>query len=160
MTILTPTKHARIRDFLAAGLTQTEIANKFGVHHSQISRIILKLRKDNDNYNVNKKPGCPPIFNDRDLRRASRAITSGQCSDATEVRHALFPHVSVRTVQRGLSSISLKGRICRTKPLLRPIHIMKRRMWEKTHRGMEMEKWKTVIFSDESKYNLFGSDGK
>lgn len=35
----------------------------------------------------------------------------------------------------------------------------KRLEWAKNHAGWSLQQWRTVIFSDESKFNLFGSDG-
>ena len=37
---------------------------------------------------------------------------------------------------------------------------MKRKMWAKEHSGWSEKDWLHVVFTDESKFNLFGSDGR
>ena len=39
-------------------------------------------------------------------------------------------------------------------------HIEGRMWWAKMHEDMVLADWKAVISSDESKFNLFGSDGR
>ena len=56
--------------------------------------------------------------------------------------------------------LGLHGHICWKKPLLSKIHIKKRKMGAKEHSGWSEEDWQCVVFTDESKFNLFGSDGR
>jgi hypothetical protein len=39
-------------------------------------------------------------------------------------------------------------------------NIIKRLQWAKSHQHWTVDDWKWVIFSDETKINRFGSDGK
>lgn len=45
------------------------------------------------------------------------------------------------------------------KPYLSMKHKWDRKMWARKHAKWTEEKWKKVWFSDESKFNLFGSNG-
>lgn len=65
--------------------------------------------------------------------------------------------VSVSTVKRRLKDANLKGRIAAKKPLLRTINKKKRLAWAKQHKSWTPAKWKKVLFTDESKFELFGS---
>ena len=46
------------------------------------------------------------------------------------------------------------------KALLSAVHRQKRMVWARAHRNWTIEDWKRVVFSGESKFNLFGSDGR
>ena len=54
----------------------------------------------------------------------------------------------------------MNAHIRRKKPLLTPIHKRKRREWALAHGLWQKENWRAVWYSDESKFNLFGSDGR
>jgi hypothetical protein len=54
----------------------------------------------------------------------------------------------------------LKAYVRRTKPLLTVEHKKKRLAWAQAHKDWTVENWKSVVFSDESKFNRIGSDGR
>ena len=67
---------------------------------------------------------------------------------------------STATVKRRLADAGLNGRIARRKPLLLPRHKAARLQWAKEHKDWTVEKWNSVVWSDESKFNVFHSDGR
>lgn len=68
--------------------------------------------------------------------------------------------VSAETVRRVLRNNGYNGRVARKKPLISEINRQKRLQFVKDYENKDEEFWKNVIFSDESKFNLFGSDGR
>lgn len=66
--------------------------------------------------------------------------------------------VSVSTVKNRLSAAGLRGRVAVKKPLLRAIHKEKRLEWAKQHEHWTVEQWKSVLWTDESKFQIFGSN--
>ena len=68
--------------------------------------------------------------------------------------------VSVSTVRRSLNNSGLYGRVARRKPLLNDKHRRKRLDFAKRYRSWTSEDWKKVIFSDESRFQLFYSNGR
>jgi len=53
------------------------------------------------------------------------------------------------------------GDVLERNPCCRPsIHISKRLSFAQTYLDRNFEYWEQVIFSDESKFNIFGSDGE
>ena len=46
------------------------------------------------------------------------------------------------------------------KPYLTRLNVAQRKIWGKGVSGWGKEQWALVVFSDESKFNLFGSDGR
>lgn len=157
---VTPTKKARIRDRYELGQTQTEIAHDLGISQSTVSKVLDRLRKNPDPYAQAEKSGTPRLLDERDLRRARRAINSGECKDGADVQRNHFPHVSMRTIRRNLAEIGLHGFARRSVPYLTKKHIAARHMYAKTHVEWTAEDWQKVWFSDESVFKLTGSDGR
>ena len=87
-------------------------------------------------------------------------LASTNAADATDVQRKAFPNVSAETVCRHLAASGLKAYVRRRKPLLTKTHTKKHKKWAELHLNWTAEQWSQVIFSDESKFNLVGSDGK
>ena len=87
---------------------------------------------------------------------ANQRATSG---DLNKVLGEAGVSVSSRTVRRRLCSAGLKARIPRKKPFLNNIQRQKRVDWAKEHINRGAEEWKWVLWSDETKISIFGSDG-
>ena len=68
--------------------------------------------------------------------------------------------ISQSTVQRRAHEIGLFSRIARKKPYVNKINRVKRLRYAKEMLEKPLGFWETVVWSDESKFNLFGSDGK
>lgn len=66
---------------------------------------------------------------------------------------------SSKTVQRRLIAVGLNGRIPVKKPLIRKKNLKARLEFAKRHLDWTVDDWKKVLFSDESKFELFGSNG-
>ncbi|TFK86303.1 hypothetical protein K466DRAFT_456939, partial [Polyporus arcularius HHB13444] len=78
--------------------------------------------------------------------------------DAMDLQHQLFPDVSAQTVCHRLCKIGLNERVCRLKLYLSALHIKQWKKWAKEMADRSVEDWEPVLFSDESQFNLFGSD--
>ena len=161
MVRCTPTKKARILVYDDLHHSPKDIAENIGCHPSTVRRLLPELRKYRDPYRKKKAAGGKPFFDARNTRRAVRGILSGEFPDATALQRSLFPEVSPSTVRRVLCREGLNGRVRRKKPYLKPEHKAMRRWWAEEFLDLEVEPdWKAVVFSDESKFNLFGSDGR
>ena len=68
--------------------------------------------------------------------------------------------ISETTIRRRAHEIGLYGRVARKKPYLSKANRGKRLEYARTYREKPLGFWNNVIWSDESKFNLFGSDGK
>ena len=68
--------------------------------------------------------------------------------------------ISEQTVRRCLLEIGLKGRVTRKKPYVNKVNRGKRLEYGKTYREKPLGYWDNVLWTDESKFNLFESDGK
>ncbi|GFT55079.1 transposable element Tc1 transposase [Trichonephila clavipes] len=68
--------------------------------------------------------------------------------------------VSAETVRRVLRKAGYNGRVARKKPSIGRRNRVKRLKFAKEHILKPQQFWNEVIFSDESKFNIFGSDGR
>ncbi|MDF4290226.1 transposase, partial [Vibrio parahaemolyticus] len=66
--------------------------------------------------------------------------------------------ISRTTVKRRLRESGLHGQIAARKPLLRRGKKQKRFVWAKKHKEWTLDQWKSVLWSDESKFEIFGSN--
>ena len=137
-----------------------EIADKENVAPSTVSRITTRYGK-NHQFNTKKpKPGRPTKMSEKDIRFACRMISTSKAKNATDLKRKFFPSIHVDTLRRALKSRNLKAYIRQKKPLLTAAHRRKRKEWGESHCYWEEKDWRAVIFSDESKFNLIGSDGR
>jgi hypothetical protein len=65
--------------------------------------------------------------------------------------------MSTSTVQRRLHESGLHGQIAAKKPLLKDTN-KKRQAWAKKHEQWTLDWWKSVLWSDESKFEIFSSN--
>ncbi|GFW63563.1 transposable element Tc1 transposase [Trichonephila clavipes] len=79
---------------------------------------------------------------------------------AASTSNTLGRSVSAETVRRVLRKAGYNGRVARKKPLIGKRNRVKRLKFTKEHILKPQQFWNEVIFSDESKFNIFGSDGR
>ena len=77
-----------------------------------------------------------------------------------ELESELKVIISESTVRRRPHEVDLYGRVARKKPYVNTINRRKRLEYAKNYREKPLGFWNKVLWSDESKFNLSGSDGK
>ncbi len=141
----------------------TELSKQYNVDISTITRLYKKYQETQSTKDL-PKSGRPKLLTEHSERQAVRYIVSGECSTAVQVQKKLqVDHqikVSTQTVRRTFKSNGLKSAVKAKKPLLTDRHKKKRYEFAKKYRHWTFDDWSKVIWSDESKYNVFGSDGK
>lgn len=77
----------------------------------------------------------------------------------SEINKGLHNPISTSTVQRRLivRANGFFGLVAVKKPLLRPVNRQKRLLFAQKHKDWTMDQWKSVIWSGESKFELFGN---
>lgn len=139
-----------------------DIALEFCVATSTISRIISRYREQGD---INRKVGSgrPRKTTSRLDREIIRQVKVNPFKTAVEVTQDMNEHfdvnVGVHTVRRRLVESKLYARRPARKPYISSINRKKRLDFAKRHMHWTSEQWTRVLWSDESKFNLFSSDG-
>lgn len=163
MVYLSPEKRARLCALLEEGYPSRFIASKENVSQSTVIR--TKQRKDISGTFKNKpKPGRPRLLTGRNERKVLRLIATGECTNAVAIQKKLKIEeqieISESTVKRTLRRNGLSARVKRKKPYLKKTHRIARMKFAKKYRFWTAEDWNKVIWSDESKFMIYGSDGR
>jgi transposase len=78
---------------------------------------------------------------------------------AAELRQDLSLIVSPQLIRNRLHEAGYHGRVARKKPWISPQNKKARLQWARTYQDKPQTFWNRVLWSDESKFNLFQSDG-
>ena len=78
----------------------------------------------------------------------------------TELEQELGAYISECTIKRLANEYGLFGRVARKRPYVNKANRLKRLKFAKMMFVKSLNFWNTAPWSDESKFNLFGSDGK
>lgn len=160
MPKLTPTKKAKLWTMYENGHKTGDITTELGYHPSTIRRNYAKLQENLDFYTKLTRTSRPHILSPCSLRHTEMLIKSGKAPDAADIKCLLFPRAGYSMVRQNLAEIGYHGRLRHEKPLPTAAHVKCRAAWATAHKGWSEQDWLRVVFSDESKFNLFGSDGK
>jgi transposase len=105
--------------------------------------------------------GRPRILDERDDREVIRLLNAPSNGIAATVGREMRSQgldLSDDTVRRCLRRQGLRARVKTKKPFLSKKYKARRYTWAKKCRHASWMDWSYVIFSDESKFNLFGSN--
>lgn len=142
------------------GYSTRHISSKLGVSQSTVSRLLQNLLPGRSIPSA----GCPSKLSSTSQRSILTQISTGKAANAVQATHhinSIIPHtVSTQTVRRVLKKHSFKAVTKKKKPLLSAMHRKKCLTFALKYQNWTVEDWKRVIWSDETKINRIGSDGK
>ena len=99
-----------------------------------------------------------------DKRKLVQLVCSGKADNATKMKNKLKNITGINsssdTVCRALKQAGMKAITKKKKPRLLPRHQKKRKNFALRYKDWAVEGWKGVIWSDETKINRLGSDGR
>ena len=149
-----------IISLLDRGLSSCQIAVQLGISHSTVMRECARFRPNKEK----QKGGRPAKLTTVDKQNIIRNITSGKADTAVGLVRDLGGSAGIRvsseTVRRTLKDAGLKAITKKKKPYLLPRHIRQRLEFALRHQHWTVKDWKRVIWSDETKVNRLGSDGR
>uniref|UniRef100_A0A3Q3JCM5 Transposase Tc1-like domain-containing protein n=1 Tax=Monopterus albus TaxID=43700 RepID=A0A3Q3JCM5_MONAL len=137
-------KRTLIKKLIGEGKTYKEVQKIIGCSAKMISNA-LKWRAKPERRGRKRKT---TIKMDRRITRMAKAqpmISSRMIKDSLELP------VSTVTVRRRLCEANLFSRIPRKVPLLKKRHVQKRLQFAKEHINWPKEKWRNILWTDESK---------
>lgn len=145
------------------GMKQNDIKKLFGVSQSAVSKI-LKRNKERGTVITIKKSGRPRKTTsavDKLIVRKSKFDPYATASTINrELKEFNGINIDDSTVRRRLRERNLFGRIAERKPFVSEKNRKARLKFAKNHLHWTSAEWSKVLWSDESKFCLFGSDGR
>jgi transposase len=107
------------------------------------------------------RPKVTSVQGDRIIRRVARK--NRRCSLAEireEVNKSIPVTLSLRTVQRRLHAFGIYSHSARKVPLISSTNRRARVFWAKEHLTWPLDRWKQILWSDESRFTIFQADGR
>ncbi|KAK3513120.1 hypothetical protein QTP70_001693 [Hemibagrus guttatus] len=146
------------------GVSQRKIAKSLKLSSSTVHNIIQRFR-ESGTISVRKGQGRKTIPDARDLRALRRHCITYRDATVMEIttwaQEYFQKTLSVNTIHRAIRRCRLKLYRSKKKPYLNMIQKCRRFLWAKAHLKWTVAKWKTVLWSDESKFEvLFGKLGR
>ena len=138
------------------------ICKQFGVSKSTIAYIMKLFRETGDVLRrpLSGRPRKTTEKEDRMLIRLSKADPRKNAVELnTEMRNKYNVSTSVTVTKQRLRDAGLFGRRPAKKPYIKRKNQKARIRFAMEHRHWTTKQWSRVVWSDESKFNLFASDG-
>ena len=125
---------------------------------------IISRFKNRSTVENKERSGRPRTFSEREERWIVKQVCNNPRTSAVklslECNRRLGKSVCTETVRNVLRKHKYHGRVPRRKPYVSKAHRKARLAFAKMYITQPPKFWENVIFVDESKYNIFGSDGK
>ncbi len=159
-----PMLRRKIVEQYQKGVSQRKIAKSLKLSSSTVHNIIQRFR-ESGTISVRKGQGRKTILDARDLRALRRHCITYRNATVMEITTCAQEYfqktLSVNTIHRAIRRCRLKLYRSKKKPYLNMIQKRRRFLWAKAHLKWTVAKWKTVLWSDESKFEvLFGKLGR
>ena len=152
----------RVLQCLKDGRTQAQVARDFKIPRQLVS-FWNKKKLETGTLKTSPRTGRPKVTTERQDRMISMMSKADPKRTASDINknlaeyHNLKIHTS--TVKRRLAEAGLHGRRPSKKPLISAKNRKARLAFALAHQHWTQEDWSKVLWSDESKFNLFSSDG-
>lgn len=124
---------------------------------------IIKAYEEHGVQKPPPRPGRPPILKARDMRHLNWVVERNPWTPLAQLQREFAEAsgicVSSYTIRRALYVLGYHGCAGARKPWISRVNRIIRLKWCHAHLNWD-EKWKSVVWSDESRFKLFHSDGR
>lgn len=144
------------------GKSYSKVAEQFAVSKASVVNIISRHRDSGDR-STKKRSGRPRISDEKEDNILIRLSKQDPRKSAPMLKAELSEkyniNMSVSTTKRRLRHAGLFGRRPIKKPMISRKNRKARVEFAREHINKTPQQWAKVLWSDESKFNMFGSDG-
>jgi transposase len=160
---LSETIRGSIKTLFEANKSSSEISLQLSVPRTTVIYTLDRLKTHGRLKNL-PRSGRPKKTTERIDQKIIKMVESSEQPSAVNIAKELskmnLADISAQTVRRRLKDNGLYGRALVKKPTLLPRHIKARLEFTKTYQNWTNDDWSKVLWSDESKICLHGSDGR
>jgi transposase len=160
MKAISAAQRSSVISLLNEGYSQCQIQSRTSLGKGTVGRIAKEVESNKEN----NCGGCPSKLSTRDKTAIIREIHSGRADTAVQatqfINSTISNPVSSQTVRRVLKESGFYSATKKKVPLLKKTHRQKRLEFAQYHENWTVEDFKRVLWTDETKINHIGSDGK
>lgn len=124
---------------------------------------VISAYKDFEYETLPPRSGRPQLMTERDQRHLLRIVKKNRRINLQELREEFITSTSkticTKTIRNFLHEQGFYGRVGAKKPFISETNRRKRLAWAKERKEWVNE-WENIIWSDESKFELFRGDGR
>ncbi len=140
-----------------------KISKALLINQNTVAKVVQTFKKDGTATISQKRPGRPRKLTPRQERLLMRRVEENQHASSLqlskEVESQTGVTISRDTIRRTLQRNGMHGYRPRKKPLLKPRHKKARLEFARAHADKDEDYWDSILWSDETKINVFGTDG-
>ncbi len=151
----------KIVEYFKNNVPQHQIAKALQISSSTVHNIIKRFRETGE-ISVRKGQGQIPFLGLRALRRHCITHRHDSVIDITKWAQEYFQKpLSVNTIHCAICRCQLKLYRAKRKPYVNMVQKRRRVLWAKAQLKLTVSKWKSVLWSDESKFDIcVGNHGR
>jgi transposase len=159
---LTSNQKHQIIGLHRGGHSIRKISSLLGFPKSTVNDTVQKYKKIGSAENA-KRSGRPPKLDDRDIRHLAQIMRSNHRSTASRIAQIYFEvteiRISDRTLRKYAHRLRYYSRMTAPKPFVTELQRTYRLRWCKNLLDWGSTEWGRVIWSDESRFEIFQNDG-
>lgn len=155
-------KSAVIAALKSIGTSQAQVASNFNLSR-QIISVWNRKQQSTGSVSNKQRSGRPPNLIDKVSRIIRRMSVANSRLTAADIKRDLNENhsldISLTTVKQCLRNANLFGRRPSKKPFISAKNRMARLEFAQKYKYWTSKEWARVLWSDESKFDMFSSDG-
>lgn len=156
---MTASERATIYNRRKSGETLSSIGKDYDLSPEGVRNISKRLDARGSAENL-PRSGRKRKTQSRDDRKILKEVKNNSKITAKEIQEKLELTISETTIKRRIREKGLRGYVARSKPYISKINMQKRLTFAKEYVSNPLDFWKTVIWSDESKFELVSNRRK
>jgi transposase len=138
------------------GKSTRSIAKQLTISHMTVSRVCAGKVSDT----LRPSAGRPALLSIQDRRTLVRSATTDKAPTASKLKSTLGHKVCKQTLRNALRAEGLSAYVKAKKPFLSAKHRRARLEFARQYKDWTTDDWARLVWSDETKINRWGSDGK
>ncbi len=140
-----------------------EDQQSFLISQNTVAKVVQTFKKDGTATISQRRPGRPRKLTPRQERLLMRRVEENRHASSLqlskEVESQTGVTISRDTIRRTLQRNGMHGCRPQKKPLLKPRHKKAHLEFARAHADKDEDYWDSILWSDETKINVFGTDG-
>ncbi len=147
----------KIEEYFKNNVPRRQIAKALQISSSTVHNIIKRFRETGE-ISVRKGQGRRPLLDARCLRALKRHCITHRHDSVIDITKWTLEYFQkpllVNIIHRAICRCQLKLYLAKRKPCVNAVQKRRHVLWVKAHLKWTISKWKSVLWSDESKFDI------